>query len=189
MKRNIIIFGLIAGVITISWTISFMAMDTNHFSEESMAKGMLYGYLSMILAFSLIFVAVKNYRDKYNSGVVSFGKAFRIGLGITAIASTVYVVVWLVCYFNFFPDFMDKYADYAISQMEKSGKALAEIEAEKKKMEDMKVMYRNPIFTAMFTYIEILPVGLIMSLVSAAILKRKPRASAGTGMHPDPEIL
>lgn len=189
MRRNIIIFGLIAGVITISWTISFITMDTNHFSEESMENGMIYGYLSMILAFSLIFVAVKNYRDKYNSGAVSFGKAFKIGLGITAIASTIYVLVWLVCYFNFFPDFMDKYADYAIKQMEKSGKAVAEIEAERKKMEDMKVMYRNPVFTIMFTYIEILPVGLLMSLISAAILRRKPKLDAGTGMHPSPNVL
>lgn len=187
MRRNIIIFGLIAGVITTSWTVSFIAMDKSHFTEESMEKGMIYGYLSMLLAFSMIFVAVKNYRDKYNGGSITFGKAFKIGLGITVIASTVYVVVWLIDYFYFFPDFMEKYGEMVIKKMEKSGEAAKVIEEKRKEMKEFKVMYDNPFFNAMITYTEILPVGLIMSLIGAAVLKRKPKPDAG--MNANPNIL
>src|ERR1017187_9822075 len=74
---------------------------------------MLIGYASMLVALSLVFVGIRNYRDKYNNGVISFGKAFKIGIMIVLIASTIYVVAWLIDYFFFIPDFMEKYSSMA----------------------------------------------------------------------------
>jgi len=106
MKRNILICGLISGaIVAILMVFTSMACYKNEDFESSM----VLGYASMILAFSLVFVGIKNYRDKFNHGEVSFGKAFKIGLYITLIASTMYVVVWLIEYYLFIPDFMDKY--------------------------------------------------------------------------------
>ncbi len=167
MKKNIIICGLIGGFISIIGFL-FMPKDMKHFDY-----GMYYGYASMLLAFSLIFVCVKNYRDKHNNGTVTFGKAFKIGLFISLIASTIYVVSWLIMYNFFFPDFMDQYSTYTIEKMKAAGASKAELDKQISEMADFIKLYQNPFFNAMITYMEILPVGLIVSLIAAAILKRK----------------
>lgn len=134
---------------------------------------MLIGYASMLIAFSMVFVGIRNYRDKFNNGTISFGKAFKIGILIVLIASTIYVVSWLVYYFFFIPDFMDKYGVREIENMKTSGATMTEIESKTKEMAEFAKMYKNPFFNAMMTYAEILPVGLIVTLISALILKSK----------------
>jgi hypothetical protein len=134
---------------------------------------MLYGYTLMLLAFSLIFVGTKITRDKYNGGVISFGKAFRVGLYITLIASTVYVAVWLIDYYVFIPDFADKYGARLLATMKASGASQAEIAKQTAANASFSQMYKNPVFIVLLTYIEILPVGLLVSLISAWVLKRR----------------
>jgi len=171
MKKIIWTYGLAAGFIsTIGYMVMLLDGGTNF--DEGMENGMIYGFASMIAAFSLIFVATIKYRKK-NGGVLSFGKAFLIGLYISLIASTVYVGVWLFNYYNFYPDFADKYAAYQIEQMEKEGEPRAEIEAEREKMAEFAEHYKNPLFAGIVTYTEILPLSLVISLISAAILQRK----------------
>ena len=102
MKKIVVVNGLIAGLIVAAMFLITMGLYHKNGNFEG---GMLVGYASMLLAFSLIFVAILRYRDKYNNGAVSFGKAFRIGLYITLIASTIYVATWLVDYYVFIPDF------------------------------------------------------------------------------------
>ncbi len=169
MKKLIIVFGLIAGAITSAWVLIYSSIGNPMESEY----GMYYGYASMILAFSLIFVAVKSFRDKHNGGTISFGKAFRIGLYITLIASTFYVVAWLINYFFFDPGFMDGYADKMVAKMKAENAPQAKIDEYAADMKQFMTMYQNPFFNAVITYMEILPVGLIVSVISAAILKKK----------------
>lgn len=167
MRRNILVFGSIAGLIVSIWVICLAFVGhTNDYGE-------IIGYASMIVAFIFILVGVKNYRDKYNQGVISFGKAFRVGLGIALVASTIYVIVWLVEYYVFIPDFMDKYADHMIKKAAESGASKAVLDKKMAEINSMKEMYKNPLFVIGFTYLEILPVGVIISLISALILKRK----------------
>jgi hypothetical protein len=168
MKKNVIVFGLISGLIVSVLMIIGMA-----WCYESGNHSMILGYASMLLAFSLIFVAVKNYRDKYNNGVISFGKAFKIGLYISFIASTMYVLAWLIDYYLFMPDFMDKYVAHEIQKTQSSGASAADIAAKVKEISYMKRMYSSFIWVVLFTYMEILPVGLIVSVIAALILKRK----------------
>lgn len=136
-------------------------------------KGMIYGFGSMILAFSLIFVAVKSYRDKHNNGVITFGKAFQIGLYIALIASTIYVFAWLYSLNYMFPDFPEKYSSYVIAQAEANGASPAEIRLQIKDMENFKESYKNPVIVILYTYMEILPLGIVVALITAAFLKRK----------------
>ncbi|WP_031527126.1 DUF4199 domain-containing protein [Dyadobacter crusticola] len=174
MKRIILICGLISGAIVST----FMVASTAACYENGNFEGsILVGYASMLLAFSLIFVGVKNYRDKYSDGTVTFGKAFKIGLLITLVASTVYALVWLVDYYYFVPDFMDKYADFTIQQSKREGATAAELQQEIAKMNEYKEMYKNPLVILLMTYAEILPVGLIVSVLCALILKRKGQAT------------
>lgn len=172
MKKNVLVFGLISGIIVSVFMVCSMAYCAKHPEYES-GMSMVVGYAAMLLALSLIFVAVKNYRDEYNNGVVTFGKAFQIGLYISLICSTIYVIVWLFDYYLFMPDFMDKYAAHMIANAQKSGATAAELAAKTKEINDMKEMYKNPVMIVLFTYVEILPVGLIVSLIVAAILNRK----------------
>ena len=170
MKKNILIYGLISGLIISA----LMAVNlTLCIKSGDFDSSMLIGYASMLIAFSMIFVGIKNYRDKYNGGIISFGKAFKVGFFITLIASTIYVIVWLIEERFFFPDFIDKYTAHEISKLQSSGVSATELASKAKDLEQAKEMYKNPILKILFTYLEILPVGLIVTLISSLILKRK----------------
>lgn len=171
MKRIVLVFGSIAGLIVSTIMVFSMTMCYNN--PQNYENGMLIGYGSMILAFSLIFIGVKSFRDKHNDGLISFGKAFRIGLYITLIASTFYVAAWMVDYYLFMPDFMEHYTEYTLKEAQADGATEVELEKEKAEMAMYSDMYKNPLFIALFTYTEILPVGLLIALVTALVLKRK----------------
>ena len=171
MKKTILICGLIAGIIVSVFMVTSTAMC---YKSEDFDGSIVIGYASMLLAFSLIFVGVKNYRDKFNNGVVTFGKAFQIGLFITLIASTVYVIVWLFDYYLFVPDFMEKYTAHVIKQSQAEGLTGAAMEEKIAEMDGYRALYKNPLMIVLFTYFEILPVGLVVSLISALILKKTP---------------
>src|SRR5258705_6597807 len=173
MKKNIIIYGLIAGVVVSTlmlFSVNSMSHREGNFDYD---KSLLIGYASMLIAFSLVFVGIRNYRDKYNEGVISFGKAFKIGIMIVLIASTIYVVAWLIDYYFFIPDFLEKYSAHTLDKLKASGASQIEIDKQTKDMVNFGRMYQNPFFNAMMTYAEILPVGLIVTLISSLILKRK----------------
>ena len=167
MKKNIIIYGIIAGIIVST----LMLISANNITNFDIS--LFVGYASMIISFSLVFVGIRNYRDKYNNGVISFGKAFKIGIMIVLIASTIYVIVWLIAYFYFVPDYLDKFAVKMLDKLKAGGASQIEIAKQTQEMASFAVKYKNPYFNAMMTYMEILPVGLIVTLISSLILKRK----------------
>lgn len=174
MKKNILIYGFIAGII-----VSILMLFTTNYMSHCEGSvdyntSMLIGYASMLIAFSLVFVGIRNYRDKYNGGTISFGKAFKTGLLMVLIASTVYVIAWQIDFFFFIPDFMEKLSAHMLEELKAGAAGQAEIDKQVKEMSDFAVMYKNPFWNALFTYMEILPVGLAVTLISALILKRKP---------------
>jgi hypothetical protein len=170
MKKVILVYGIIAGLIVAG----LMAFATGYYcSKGDFEGGMIYGYSSMIIAFSMIFVGVKSFRDKHNAGVINFGKAFKVGFFISLIASTIYVVGWLINYYFFIPDFMDKYAAAMIAKIKASGASAEKLAKETADMARMKEWYKNTLFVILMTYVEVLPVGVIVALISAWILKRK----------------
>ncbi len=173
MKKNIIVYGLIAGAIVSTimlFTVNYISHCEGNVDYNT---SLLIGYASMLLAFSLVFVGIRNYRDKYNGGVISFGKAFKIGSMIVLIASTIYVAAWLIDYFFFIPDFAEKYCTQSLEELKASGASQIEIDRETKEMADMVTMMKNPFLNGIMAYVEILPVGLIVTLISSLILKRK----------------
>ena len=170
MKKIVIVCGLIAGVIVAAMMVISIAICYRRGSFEG---NMLIGYATMLLAFSMIFVGIKNYRDKQSNGLISFGKAFRIGLYLSLVASTVYVAVWLVDYYLFVPDFMDKYTATTLNAAKAGGASQDELNKQAAEMAGYKDMYKNPLLVILLTYSEILPIGLVVTLISALILKRK----------------
>jgi len=177
MKKNIIVYGLIAGIVVSTLMLISVNSISHREGNFDYNKGLLIGYASMLIAFSLVFVGIRNYRDKYNGGVISFGKAFKIGIMIVLIASTIYVIAWLIDYFFFIPDFMEKYSAHIIDKLKASG--ASQIDRQTKEMANFAVSYNNPFFNAMMTYLEIVPVGLVVTLISSFILKRKSLPAEG----------
>ncbi|MES2389943.1 MAG: DUF4199 domain-containing protein [Bacteroidota bacterium] len=171
MKKTILLCGLIAGLISTSFFIGLMILGKS--GDMDFHNGMALGFTLMFLGFSMIFVGTKITRDKHNGGTITFGKAFLVGLYISLIASTVYVGVWLIDYYVFIPDFMEKYCAHVISDMKAKGASATEIAAQQAESANMKEMYKNPVFVILFTYMEILPVGILVSLISAVALKKK----------------
>lgn len=170
--KNVLIYGIIAGIIVSS----LMLLSVNYMSycegNVDFETSMLIGYASMLIAFSLVFVGIKNYRDKYNGGIISFGKALKIGIMIVLIASTIYVIAWLIDYFFFIPEFLEKYSTHVLEELKASGATQIEIDKQVEEMANFGKMYQNPFFNAMMTYMEILPVGLVVTLISSLVLKR-----------------
>lgn len=170
MKKNVFVYGLIAGIcITI-----FMSFSIAYcYAKNSFEGSMLLGYTAMLLSFSLIFVGVKKYRDQQQGGVISFKKALVMALYMALIASTLYVLGWMIAYYAFFPDFMEKLAAYQLSPEKTSQMTANQINGIRQQMETFKQWYASPLGVAGATYMEIFPVGLLVSLITAVILKRK----------------
>lgn len=170
MKKNVLVFGCIAGVIVST----FMFVSMLLFSKDvSGAGSMLVGYAAMLVAFSFVFVGIKNFRDKYNNGFITFGKAFKVGILISLIASTFYVITWIFELKFVLTDFMENYSAQMLKQVQESGLSQAEMDKQIAEIAHSKEMYKNPIFLVLITYMEIFPVGLLVTIVSALILKKK----------------
>lgn len=170
MKKISIKYGVIAGITA---TLFMITSTLLHYDNPNFENGEIIGYSGMLIAFIFIFIAVKSYRDKQNNGVISFGEAFKIGLFITLIASTFYVATWLIEYYFFMPDFMDKFINSTMENLKAQGLSPTEIAAKSEEMEKYREWYKNPILVILFSYMEILPVGLFITLISSLILKRK----------------
>ncbi len=165
MKKNVLIFGVIIGIIL---CINMIYMVNLFYTHPDFESNDVLGYAAMVVVFSLIFFGVRNYRNKELDGIISFGKAFKTGLFIALIGSTMYVVVWLFYYYLFVPDFLDKYIPYALKDIPAD-----ELAAKTQEMDKFKEIYKSPFFVILITYSEVLPVGLIVTLISALILKKK----------------
>jgi len=170
MKKNVLIFGSILGTILAGHMVYMVNILCNNPSFEG---NDVVGYAAMIVVFSLTFFGIRNYRNKELNGVISLGNAFKTGVLIAFLGSTMYVVVWLFYYYLGVPDFIDKYSEHVIIIATKHGASASEIAAKQEEMAQFKEMYKNPLFVILISYFEVFPIGLVVAFVSALILKRK----------------
>jgi hypothetical protein len=175
MKKTVLTFGLISGLM-----ISVL-MDGSLLLANKMGTGhnsMLLGYTMMVASFLLIYFGVRSYRDNNLDGQISFGRAFACGILIALITTVFYVATWEVLYFGFMPHFMDSYFAAQIHKVQASGHDAATIAVRVAAIEQSQRDYQNPLINMAYTFMEPLPVGLIITLVSAAVLRRKARVEA-----------
>ena len=175
MKKTVLTFGLIAGVM-----ISVL-MDSSLLLANKIGSGhsMLLGYTIMVASFLLIYFGIRSYRDNNLAGQISFGRAFACGILIALITTVCYVATWEILYFNFMPHFMDGYWAAQIQKIQSSGLDSATIAAQVATMQHTQQLYQNPLVNMAYTFIEPLPVGLLITLISAAILRRKAPVESG----------
>jgi hypothetical protein len=171
MQRIILIFGFIAGAIVSS--MMFITMPMYDSGLLNFENGEIVGYTTMVIALSMVFVGIKSYRDSHLNGVISFGKAFKVGILITLIASVMYVISWEICYHTVASDFTDQYSAYYLENLKKGGATDGELQSAVTELDEFKKQYSNPMIRFGYTLVEIFPVGLIITLISAALLRRK----------------
>ena len=174
MKKVVVTFGLISGAVSSA----LMLLTVPFIDRIGFDRGAVVGYTAIVASFLLVFFGVRSYRDNVGQGAVTFGRAFGVGLIITLISCACYVATWEFIYVTFAPDFADKYAAHAIDHARASGQSAAQIEALAKQMADFKSMYQKPLLNIAMTFAEPFPVGLGVTLISAAVLRRRRAASA-----------
>jgi hypothetical protein len=170
MKKTILTFGLISGVIS-----SLLMVATVPFLDKiGYDKGEYVGYTGIVLSFLLVFFGIRSYRDNVGNGQITFAKGFAVGIAITLISCVFYVATWEALYFTVLHDFMDKYTAHVVAKLQASGASAAVVQAQLQQLKKYKELYENPFFNAAMSFIEPFPVGLVITLISAAILRKKP---------------
>jgi hypothetical protein len=172
MKRIVLIFGVISGVICSALMLLTVYLSCNT-GVIDYDNGVVVGYTGMVIAFSLVFFGVRSYRESAG-GTVTFGRAFTVGILIALISCAFYVVSWEVIYFNdVMPDFWAKMSEHELARMKSKGVSAETLEAKRKELAEFKKQYDNPLINAAFTFIEPFPVGLLAALISAGVLRRR----------------
>ena len=171
MKKIVLTFGLISGGI-----MAGMFLLALPFKEQiGFDNGMILGYTSMVIAGLLIFFGVRQYRDTVGGGMVTFGRAFTVGMLISTVASTIYVATWEVIYYgtDTGQQYIAGYQAHTIEKEKAKGATEAQLAEKKAEMEKFAASYNNPLVNIAFTFLEPLPVGILLALISAAALRRR----------------
>jgi len=171
MKKISWVYGTIAGLIMGAMffiTAPLWANGTLDFNN-----GMWVGYTTMVIALSLVFFGVKSYRDQHKQGIITFGGAFKVGILITVIASVLYALSWEVAYNTVSKGFSEEMSKYYLEEMKAEAKSEAELKQATEELKSNMVMYENPFFRFAITLTEVFPVGLIITLISAGLLRKK----------------
>ena len=174
--RYSLVYGSLSGAVAISALVATLA-----FGLPDHTHSLWFGYLVMLVALSMIFVGVKRYRDVECGGVIRFGRAFAVGLGIAVVAALIYMIGWELYLALSGWDFMADYTADMLAQMRAEGAAPAAIQAKQAEMRGMAEMYANPLFRMPMTFAEIFPVGLLIALISAALLRNPKLLPARAG--------
>jgi len=170
MKKVVLNYGLISGAIIAVFL--FISCPLRDADVLDMDNGMWYGYGTMVIALSFIFLGIKNFRDKHAGGVITFGKAFAIGILIATIASLMYAIAWEICLKTVARDFLDTWTQEYLASL-KSRVPEAEYLEKQQEMAGLSELYKNPFARFGMTILEIFPVGLLITLFSAAVLRKK----------------
>lgn len=170
MKRVVLVFGLLAGAILAVE----MVVQTAFMDEIGFDRGEIIGYTTMVIAFLMVFFGIRSYRDNMG-GTISFGKAVGIGLLITLVASACYVMTWQIIFTWFAPDFLDKYSAYVLEKARAAGASEQELAAKAAEAAGYRETAKNPLINAARTFVLVFPLGFVITLLSAAILRRNRR--------------
>jgi uncharacterized protein DUF4199 len=169
MKKTVLFFGLISGAVAAALMFATLPVA----DRLGFERGLIVGYTTIILSSLLIFFGIRSYRENVGGGAITFGRAFAVGILITLISCICYVAAWEILYYKFMPDFADKYSAHVIEKAKAAGATAEVIQAKTAEAKQLKQMLDNPLTNAAMTFIEPFPVQLIITLISALILRKK----------------
>jgi hypothetical protein len=171
MKKTVLVYGLISGSIVAA--VILLSIPLWQKGILNFDNGQLTGYTSMVIALSMVFFGIKSYRDNQLGGAITFGKAFQIGILITLIAAVMYALAWEVSLGVMGEEFSEQMTNHYFEELKAGGATAAELEEARKQWADFEKMYQNFFVRFGITLLEIIPVGLIITLISAGLLRKK----------------
>ena len=174
MKKVVVTFGLISGAIVavLAWTIAWLC-DINLLTLD---RAHIVGYASMLIALSMVFFGIKSYRDNYRAGRITFWKGVQVGLLISLVTALIYfasAMTHSIVDPGFDDRFAAKYKQSTAESMAASGAAKEEIDTAVADIDETIAMLENPVIFFLVAMSEILPVCILVSFISAALLRRK----------------
>ena len=170
MKKTILKFGIPSGFITSALMLIAIPLENRIGYNHSL----YLGYTLIVLSFLLVFFGIRSYRESAG-GHITFVRAFTVGISITLITCAFYVITWEILYFTVMHDFMDNYSAHVLEKARAAGAAPAALQARAEELRKLKEKYENVFYNSALTFMEPFPVGLLITLLSAAVLRRKPR--------------
>jgi hypothetical protein len=181
MKKVVLTYGLIAGFViaALVWVVAWLC-ETDLIAFERME---FVGYASMLIALSMVFFGIKSYRDNYSNGKITFWKGVQVGMLISLIAGFLYffgALTYNIANPGFQARFIEKYTQFTVGKLEAEGAPQAKIDSAKAEIELMERLFANPLFFFAIAMVEILPVGIIVTLISSALLRRQDLIPAAT---------
>ena len=169
MKKDVLKYGLLSGI-----ALAILLALTVPFEHHTSARwGLAIGYTIMVLSFLMVFVGVKHYRDNECRGSITFARALAAGVLMMLISCACYVAMWEVLMATVERNFAHEYTAGLVKRARNSGLQGAALEARIAEVRKFEAMYSNPLYSAAITLLEPLPVGMVMALVTAGVLRRK----------------
>jgi hypothetical protein len=169
MKKTVLTFGSISGAIAVV----LMLVTVPFVDRISFEYLTALGYTTFILSFLMVFFGVRSYRENVSGGTITFGRAFKVGILITLVSCVIYVISWELIRHNFLPDFLEKYCQHMVEKERAAGATQEQLALLVQENQQFIEMYKNPLIRFATSMMEAFPVGLLITLVSAWILKRK----------------
>jgi Protein of unknown function (DUF4199) len=166
MKKTVLTYGLVSGVIGAALLLAHVPF------MDGSSKALIVGYAGIVLSALVILVGVRSYREKVGKGKISFGRGFAVGILIALISAACYVAAWEAVYYSS-PAIADHIFDKQVEQLRATGAPQEKIDETAREVESFKKLYANPFVNVAFTFVEPFPVGLLMTLISAVVLRRK----------------
>jgi hypothetical protein len=175
MKKIVLTFGLISGAIAAV----MMLVTTPFVGRVSFEYLTVLGYTTFVASFLMVYFGIRSYRDNVGGGTITFGRAFKVGILITLISCVIYVVSWELIHQSFMPDFLERYGNYLVEKQRAAGATQEQLNATVQENQKFIEMYKNHFLRLVFSMMEAFPVGLLITLISAWVLKRKPSQIGG----------
>ena len=169
MKKTVLTFGLISGAIAAL----MMFVTIPLIGRVPFEYLTLLGYTTFVASFLMVFFGIRSYRDNVAGGTITFGRAFKVGILITLVSCGIYIITWEFIYHRFLPNFLDQYSNYMVEKMRAQGATQEALNQKIQEYEQFKEWYKNPFLRFATSMMEAFPVGLLITVISALILRRK----------------
>lgn len=174
MKSPILKYGLLAGVVVN--VLMFGPIVVFGERPDWIRYGEIVGYSAMVLTMTLTYFAMRHERARLG-GFLSFSRGLGVGTGVTAVASLLFGLATYAFYWIVGDRFPQKLWDHYVAQIQGSGADPASIARQLAEMEQMRPLFFSYAFQAALMFATLFLIGLAVSLVSAALLRRPAQAA------------